>query len=80
MRDWCLNRLDGARSVVAGRVVVPEVPPGLADGGLRAIRGGAWDSAASQMRSACRLKNLPLFRDSSIGFRGVYAVGGVAGG
>jgi len=44
-------------------------PMGPASGTLRVIRGGNWLGAAYNCRSASRNRNMPSYRNSSIGFR-----------
>jgi formylglycine-generating enzyme required for sulfatase activity len=41
----------------------------VGDCGRHVLRGGAWDSPASHLRSAMRGRNLAGYRDNDFGFR-----------
>ena len=38
-------------------------------GAERVLRGGSWGNEASYCRSACRIRDVPAYRDDFIGFR-----------
>ena len=44
-------------------------PKGPADGFYRVIRGGSWGTIGGETRLTIRLKMIPDFRDTTIGFR-----------
>ena len=44
-------------------------PEGPASGSSRVRRGGSWDNAGANLRSAKRYDNTPSHRSSTIGFR-----------
>ena len=50
-------------------------PSGATSGSLRVFRGGSWGSTAGSCRSAYRLRYLPSFRSSGLGFRVVRSSG-----
>ena len=71
-RDWCADRYRAPPGVV-DQVVIP--PPADDDAPvIRSVRGGAWTSATSEARAACRFRFEPWGRDTGLGFRGVYSV------
>ena len=49
----------------------PEPEPGhpLVETGVRIARGGSWISGMTNCRAAARVKTIPLFRTSNLGFR-----------
>ena len=68
--EWCgdyysENLSEGERTDPAG--------PESANGGVRVIRGGAWNLGAKASRSASRAYHDPKSSDNSIGFRVVFA-------
>lgn len=60
--EWCLDRFADARSGGYD-------PKGADSGSRRVVRGGSWDSPASDCRSAYRIILDPSSRFSVIGFR-----------
>ena len=66
--EWTWDRYDSV-SPAAG------IDPHRTSGGAsRVTRGGAWDSAAAELRAANRDDNAPSLRDSRLGFRLVRSI------
>ena len=61
--EWCL---DWYGEYPAGATTDPTGP---AEGSGRVVRGGGWDGPAWGCRSADRGRDVPLIRDSDLGFR-----------
>jgi formylglycine-generating enzyme required for sulfatase activity len=63
--EWVADRYDeGSYGKSAERN-----PTGRSSGEKRIVRGGAWDSASTYVRSSYRLRLSPTFRLDNIGFR-----------
>jgi formylglycine-generating enzyme required for sulfatase activity len=60
--EWCLNWY--AKELAGGTD-----PEGPAQGSERVIRGGGWDNAAGECRSASRRRDAPDYRSYDVGFR-----------
>ncbi|MBQ1698099.1 MAG: SUMF1/EgtB/PvdO family nonheme iron enzyme, partial [Bacteroidales bacterium] len=58
-QDWCADY--SPESVIN--------PHGPYSGGIRVLRGGAWDCNALSCHASCRFGYLPDFCNNSIGFR-----------
>ena len=67
-RDWCGNLWQPEGPLCPGGVLV-HVPAASDAHGLRAVRGGAWQSATHLARAAARFADPPAVRYTSIGFR-----------
>jgi formylglycine-generating enzyme len=65
-RKWPLDSLYGGE---LRRERAHTNPQGAAEGRYRTLRGGSWNSAPIDARAAQRLRNMPAFRRSYIGFR-----------
>jgi len=64
--EWCQ---DWYGEYPAEPVDCVEDPIGPTEGTRRVLRGGSWVNPAQNLRSACRLRSAPGFRDSALGFR-----------
>lgn len=62
--EWCEDEM---RVYTADAIIDPTELTGA--GASRVLRGGSWISYARDVRSACRLRDRPGHRNSSIGFR-----------
>jgi eukaryotic-like serine/threonine-protein kinase len=51
-------------------------PKGPANGTLKVMRGGCWESGASSLRVSCRKAELPAAWADNVGFRCVWPAGG----
>jgi formylglycine-generating enzyme required for sulfatase activity len=70
--EWCSDWYGGTyydKCKANGTVTNPAGP---VTGSRRVIRGGSWDFSAEYCRSAYRLNNTPVNRDSNVGFRLVF--------
>lgn len=56
--EWCLNKYHE-----------PQITTADVSGGVRVVRGGAWNYATEYCRSSSRLDAHPLYRSYNLGFR-----------
>ncbi len=84
--DWCLDRFDvqpaqHLQTSQTGpgmgqsrqRVAIPTTPNDVSPKALLVVRGGSWDSTATNTRVARRFRFVPHYRHASMGLRGVYS-------
>ena len=62
--EWCQDWYE--KNYPSGNVTDPE---GASSGAVRVLRGGSWLSVAGDLRSANRLRSVPVNRHFSLGFR-----------
>ena len=74
--EWCMDYAD----LASGYASEPQQDPsGPATGERRVYRGGAWSTAARDVRAACRLARAPGDRDGDLGLRLARDQGGPVG-
>ena len=69
VNEWCLNAYDAYRTPLAAMAVDNKLVTTTSANTPRVIRGGSFNGAASELRSANRTRQSPNLNTYTVGFR-----------